>query len=101
MLGEALRLIRIFHDLKVVELATMLGVSPSHVSEVENGKKQPSLELVNKYAKAFETTPSMIMFFAEDLSKNGSLKDRAKSGLRAGLIKFLQAVEKFDNGISQ
>lgn len=101
MIGEALRLMRIFHDLKVVELAEKLGASASHISEIENGKKKPSLEMIEKYAKAFETSPSMIMFFAEELKENGSLKDRAKSSLRSGLVKFLQVVEKFDNGMSK
>lgn len=101
MLGEALRLMRIFHDVKTVELAAALKISQSHVSEIENGKKQPSLDVIEKYATYFETTPSMLMFFAEDLKKNGALKDRTKSGIRSGLIKFLQIVEKFDNDMSK
>ncbi len=44
MLGEALRLIRVFHDLKQNELARQLGVSQSHLSDIERGEKTPSLK---------------------------------------------------------
>ena len=49
MINEALRLIRVFHDLKQFELAERLKVSKSHISEIESGTKAPSLELIEKY----------------------------------------------------
>ena len=39
MLSEALRLIRVFHDLKQTELADRLGVSKSYLSEIESGEE--------------------------------------------------------------
>ena len=53
MLTEALRLIRVFHDMKQNELATHLGISKSHLSEIESGKKQPSLQLIERYSSEF------------------------------------------------
>lgn len=93
MLGEALRLIRVFHDKKLVNLAKDLGISPGYLSEIENQKKEPSLEIVNKYAKAFETTPSAILFFSEQLDKKGA-GGKTKAVIRDHLIKFMQAVER-------
>lgn len=91
MLGEALRLIRVFHDCKTGELADALSMSASYISEIENGKKTPSIEIINKYAEYFDTSPSAIMFFAEDLEDNK--KKFSKAGMRAKLIKFLQIME--------
>jgi transcriptional regulator with XRE-family HTH domain len=92
MLNESLRLIRVFHDMKLTDLSKDLGVSVSHLSEVEKGKKNPSLKLIEKYAKVFDIKPSAIMSFSEDIEtpKPGS---KLKSSIRANMVKFLQYVE--------
>ena len=46
MLSEALRLIRVFHDVKQNELAERFGVSKSYLSEIESGKKLPSIDFI-------------------------------------------------------
>jgi transcriptional regulator with XRE-family HTH domain len=63
-------MIRIFHDLTQKQLAEKLGISKSHISEIESGKKTPSLELLNQYSKAFDIPVSSIMFFSESLNKD-------------------------------
>ena len=50
MIGEALRLIRVFHDVKLNELAEQLDVSKGYISEIESQKKKPSLDLIEKYS---------------------------------------------------
>ena len=91
MLGEGLRLIRVFHDCKTTELASALGLSPSYISEIERDKKTPSMDTLKRYADYFDTTVSAIMFFAEDIEKD---KDHLmKSAIRRKLVRFLQIVE--------
>lgn len=48
MLNEALRLIRVYHDLTQTQLCNQIGISNSHLSEIEKGKKQPSLDLLSR-----------------------------------------------------
>lgn len=91
MLGEALRLIRVFHDCKIIELAKELGISASYISEIENSKKTPSMEVLKKYAAYFDTTVSAIMFFAEDIEKDK--KSPAKAKARKKLLSFLRMIE--------
>lgn len=93
MINEALRLIRVFHDLKQFELADRLGVSKSHISEVEKGVKSPSLDLIERYAKEFKLPVSSIMFFAEELpqAKGG---DRVRSKIAGKVIDILRFVER-------
>ena len=93
MLGEALRLIRVFHDMKQVELAERLGVSKSHVSEIENGNKSPSLDLIERYSEAFKIPVSSIMIFAEELphAKTG---DKVRSKIAGTVIDILRFVER-------
>ncbi|NRX73843.1 transcriptional regulator with XRE-family HTH domain [Clostridium beijerinckii] len=40
MINESLRLLRVFHDLKAIDLAKKLSISQSYLSEIENGKKK-------------------------------------------------------------
>jgi transcriptional regulator with XRE-family HTH domain len=92
MLNEALRLIRVFHDLKAIELSERLSISPSYLSEIESGKKEPTLELIKKYAEVFSTTPSSILFFSEDIQRIGK-KKKFKDLVRKKTIQFLQSIE--------
>ena len=70
MLSDALRLIRVFHDLTQKELAEKLGISKSYLSEIESGKKTPTLDLLNRYSEFFDIPASSIMFFSESLNKD-------------------------------
>lgn len=70
MLNEALRLIRVFHDLKQKELASKLEISKSYLSEIESGKKKPSLSLLERYSEIFDIPVSSIMFFSENIDTN-------------------------------
>lgn len=91
MLGEALRLIRVFNDYKTADLAKELDVSPSYISEIENNHKTPSMDVLKKYAQHFGLSVSSIMFFAEDIDKDK--KRPARAAIRNKLVKFLQMVE--------
>ncbi len=93
MIHEALRLIRVFHDLKQVELAKKLGVSKSHISEIEKGNKSPSLDLIQRYATEFKIPVSSIMFFAEELP-NAKSGDKIRSKIAGKVIDILRFVER-------
>lgn len=67
MLNEALRLIRVFHDMSQSELSNELGISNSYLSEVESGKKQPTLDLLGKYSEVFDMPVSSLLLFSEQL----------------------------------
>jgi len=95
-INEALRLIRVFHDLKQVELAERLGISKSHVSEIEKGKKTPSMDLINKYSQEFKLPPSSIMFFAEEL-QHAKQGERARSRIAGKVIDILSFIERKAN----
>ena len=97
MLSEALRLIRVFHDMKQRDLADKLGVSNSHISEIEAGKKQPSLELIDRYSNEFGIPSSSILFFAENLEDSSNVsdpKDRARQAISRKVIQFLNFIEE-------
>lgn len=98
-MGEALRLLRIFNGYKSAELAKKLELSQSYVSELENGKKQPTIEVLDKYAKVFEMKKSTLMLFAESLEDEEIKNDKKQRIARAGmkLLKILEKVGEFEN----
>ncbi len=67
MLHRALKLIRIFHEMNQKELAELLGISRSHVSELESGKKKPSYDLLERYSEVFDVPVSNLIFFSEHI----------------------------------
>ena len=73
-MGEALRLLRIFYGYKSTELAKMLGLSQSYVSELENNRKQPTLDVLDRYAKVFDMKKSTLLLFAESLEDENEKK---------------------------
>lgn len=96
MLSEALRLIRVFHDVKQAELANRLGISKSYLSEIENGKKQPRIELIERYSLEFRIPSSSILFFAENLespSESAAAAHKARGVIARKIIHFLQLIE--------
>ncbi len=96
MISEALRLLRVFHDLKQNELAARLDLSKSYISELEKGHRTPSLDVIGKYSKEFNIPTSSIMFFSENLDKAGSgswSAGNAKRAISKKVIGFLQLVE--------
>lgn len=92
MLNETLRILRVFNDVKAKDLAKQLGISPSYLSEIERGRKEPSLGLIKKYAQILKTTPSSILFFSEEIDSESGKKNFKKI-LRRKTIQFLQSIE--------
>lgn len=91
MLGDALRLIRTFHDMSQRELARELDVSNSYLSEIESNKKQPSLDFVEKYSAIFGIPVSSIMFFSENYDK-AKRSERVRSFVSKKILSMMDVV---------
>jgi transcriptional regulator with XRE-family HTH domain len=89
MLNKALRLMRVFHDLTQKELAGKLDISNSHLSEIESGKKQPSIALLERYSQVFGIPISSILFFSENLGESRSRK-KAREFISSKVLNILE-----------
>lgn len=86
---ETLRLLRIFHDLKQKDLAKKLGISKSHISEIESAKKTPTIKLLERYAEVLQIPVSSIVFLAENINVDDSTKIKTFVSRKIiALIKF-------------
>lgn len=92
MINEALRLIRIYHDLNQTMLAEKVGLPASRISEIENYKRKASLEVIQKYSEAFKIPTSAILFFAESIpdAKRG---ERVRTHIAGTVINILKFIE--------
>lgn len=93
MVNEALRLIRAYHDISQTQLSAELGISNSYLSEIEAGKKTPTLEILNKYSTHFDVPVSSLMFFSETLDE-GKVTDRLRVGVAKKVVSILKWVEQ-------
>lgn len=85
MIERALRLTREFHRMKQGELAERLQISASYLSEIENGKKAPSLGLLEEYSKVFKVPASTFLLF----------KERAEGGVDSKVSAHADRLLKF------
>jgi transcriptional regulator with XRE-family HTH domain len=93
MLNEALRLVRIYHDLTQTQLSYELGISNSFLSEIESGKKVPSLELLGKYATRFDLPVSSLLFFSENI-ETSKVTDKVRLSVARKAVTLLGWVAK-------
>jgi transcriptional regulator with XRE-family HTH domain len=59
--GQRLRALRLRAGLSQVELAHQFGIDRGHVSEIENGKKNVCLPLLEVLARGFKLTVAELM----------------------------------------
>jgi transcriptional regulator with XRE-family HTH domain len=60
-LGRRIRLLRSNRGWTQQQLADMTGIGRVHVSELENGKREAGLRMLEKLAATFEMTVSEIL----------------------------------------
>jgi len=94
MQHEALRLVRVFHDMNQTALAERLQISKSYLSEIESGKKPVTLELLQKYADAFGMPLSSLLFFAEQVE--GGPREKVRTAIAGKVVKMLNWIAAKD-----
>lgn len=94
MQHEALRLVRVFHDMNQSALADKLKISKSYISEIESGKKQVTLELLQKYADAFGMPLSSLLFFSEQVGDHP--REKVRTAIAGKVVKMLDWIAAKD-----
>lgn len=70
--GKAVRHLRIEHEMLLGEMADMLGVSSSYISQIETGKKQIPDGFVEKVAKLFQVVGADLIQLHAEAAKSMS-----------------------------
>ena len=77
--------------MKQKELAEALGLSPSHLSEIESGKKQVTIDVLQRYADYFKIPASSLLYFAEQKDQLSQRRDAPPIAKKA--IKMLDWID--------
>lgn len=85
MIGDVLKRTRIIYGYKASEMSSEIGISASYLSEIENNKKQPSLELLQKYADIYGIRLSSLILLSE------SMDEAEKSGKGTVFVRNMMA----------
>ena len=99
MMNRALKVIRQFHGMKQVDLASQLGMSKSSLLDIESGKKGVNNNILDKYSEVFNISASSLVFISESLSKKDSvlLSDKLSKAFSTKAIKIMEWLVEKEN----
>lgn len=92
MIGDVLKRMRKIYGYKAIEMSEKLGISNSYLSEIENNKKKPSLELLEVYSNVFEIKVSSLILMSEKL--DDSSNNNSDDFIRKTMIKMINFMSK-------
>jgi transcriptional regulator with XRE-family HTH domain len=98
MLHRALRLLRTYHQLSQVDLAKRLSISNSYLCELEKvDGKEPTLELLSKYAEIFKMPVSSILLFSEQIGTGSKPGSKLRIASADKILRLLEWLEERDD----
>jgi transcriptional regulator with XRE-family HTH domain len=93
MIGDVLKRTRTIYGYKASEMSVMLGISNSYLSEIENNKKKPSLDLLQSYADIFGIKLSSLILISEDF-EDAEKKNRSQQFIKKMMLRLIESMSK-------
>lgn len=94
MLGNTLKRLRSIYGYSAKEMSELLGISSSYLSEIENGKKKVSMDLLDRYSELFGLRVSTLVRFSEDY-EDAELNNAGQKFITSLMSKVIEA---YSNG---
>jgi len=95
MIGEAIKIIRVFNGMNQQELASALEISDSYLSQIESGKRAPTLKTIKAVSQKFGIPVSSLMFFSEQLETDEGIDgNRKRLAFGRRLLNALTKIEQ-------
>ena len=94
MLGNTLKRLRGIYGYSAKEMSGLLGISSSYLSEIENGKKKVSMDLLDRYSELFGLRVSTLVRFSEDY-EDAELNNAGQKFITSLMSKVIEA---YSNG---
>ena len=99
MINNALKLVRQYHNINQTQLASKLSISTSYLSELESGKKEPSIEILQRYAQHFNVPLSSLVVFSETLEGSQNI-NKARAFISKKMLKILEWIADQDDHLN-
>lgn len=94
MLGNTLKRLRGIYGYSAKEMSELLGISSSYLSEIENGKKKVSMDLLERYSELLDLRVSTLVRFSEDY-EDAELNNAGQKFITSLMSKVIEA---YSNG---
>lgn len=92
-IGQTLKSLRNIYGYSGKELSEKIEISPGYLSEIENNKKKPSFNILEKYSETFNLKLSTLILLAEEDEENLS---KGENWVRKKMISFLEKKSESD-----
>lgn len=90
MLGNTLKRLRGIYGYSAKEMSELLGISSSYLSEIENGKKKVSMDLLERYSELLGLRVSTLVRFSEDY-EDAELNSAGQKFITSLMSKVIEA----------
>jgi transcriptional regulator with XRE-family HTH domain len=100
MIGNCLKRMRNIYGYKASEMSKALGISQSYLSEIENEKKSPNLELLQKYADFFQIKLSSLILIAETY-ENSNSQEKGENLIGRMMIQLVEKLSKKEASVDE
>lgn len=90
MLGNTLKRLRGIYGYSAKEMSELLGISSSYLSEIENGKKKVSMDLLDRYSELLGLRVSTLVRFSEDY-EDAELNSAGQKFITSLMSKVIEA----------
>jgi len=91
MIGGTLKRLRSIYGYNANEMRQLLGISNSYLSEIENDKKKPSLELLGKYSEVLGIKVSSLILLSEQAEEH---RNKGQEFIRNLMLKLINGMSK-------
>lgn len=93
MIGDVLKRTRAIYGYKATEMSELLDISNSYLSEIENNKKKPSLELLEKYSRIYNIKLSSLILLSEDYDE-ATKENKGDNFIRTMMLRLINGMSK-------
>lgn len=100
MIGDVLKKTRAIYGYKASEMSSMLGISNSYLSEIENNKKQPSLELLQSYSTILGMKLSSLILLSENFEEASKL-NKSQDFIKSMMLRWINFMSKDEGAIDE
>lgn len=90
-IGDTLKKLRMIYGFNAKEMSQQLSISASYLSEIENNRKTPTMDLLQKYSAVFDIKLSSLLLFSEEYSNSTETGDQ---WLRKAISKLINNFSK-------
>lgn len=99
MLGEAIRIARVFQGMSQQDLAKAMDISNGFLSQIESGAREPSQETLRSAGAALGVPVSSLLFFSEQMQSREGISE-AEARIRFGR-RILGVMAKIDRASNE